>query len=248
MLAKWRSMGYKIALWRDADSQTGTGAFDESLADLLWFGGKYPGYAQAVNFLISRVMRIDLRAEWLIAAGDDTLPDSDHAAEEIGEECKAHFRGLAFSRLPDGTVEQTSPFDSSGTFGVMQPTGDRFAQGQIDRIAGSAWIGREFARGAYGGNGPLWHEYTHMWVDEELKHVAEKYGVYWIRPDLVHLHMHWQRESAAINSNAIGKPESARPAHMHPSSNDGYTQLHWKKYEKIFKDRRAVGFPGSELL
>ena len=35
----------------------------------------------------------------------------------------------------------------------MQPTGDRFAQGQIDRIAGSAWIGREFARRAYGGNG-----------------------------------------------------------------------------------------------
>lgn len=90
----------------------------------------------------------------------------------------------------------------------------------------SAWIGREFARRAYGGNGPLWDAYTHMFVDEELKCVAEKNGVYWMRPDLVQLHMHWQRESEAIDSRAIGKPETARPAHMHPALNDGYTREH----------------------
>ena len=224
LVEKWSSLGYGVALWRDEPERYLAPKL-AGLADIV-LSGQYPGYAQAVNALIREVARHP-EAEWFIAGGDDTLPDPDHAAEEIAAQCCEHF---------------------AGAFGVMQPTGDRFAQGQIDRIAGSAWIGREFARRAYGGNGPLWAEYTHMFVDEELKCVAEKYGVYWMRPDLVQLHMHWQRESAAIDANAIGKPESARPAHMHPSNNDGYTGAHWMRYKGIFMQRKAAQFPGSELL
>ena len=228
VLEKWRERGYKIALWRDSMD------FPYRVADYIR-ADPYPGYAKAVNSLIADVMCVRDYAEWFIAAGDDTLPDPYHTAEEIALECRQHF-----GRLHGLLNGATSP--RCETFGVMQPTGDRFAQGQIDRIAGSAWIGREFARRAYGGNGPLWHEFTHMWVDEHLKAVAEKLGIYWMRPDLTHLHMHWQRESSAINSNAIHKPDSEKPAHMHPSRNDGYTREHWKKYEALFFKLRADGF------
>lgn len=211
-------MGYRVALWRDRPCPV------VGLCDWLRVpvNGPYPGYAVAINTLIREIIDEDSTAEWFVCGGDDVLPDPTHPAEEIAAQLRAHF--------------------VSSTFGVMQPTGDRYALGQIDRIAGSAWIGREFAKRVYRGKGPLWSEFTHMWVDEHLKSVAEKLGVYLMRPDLVQLHMHWQRESAAINSNAIHKPESARPPHMHPSLNDGYTREHWKKYEAIYFRLRDAGF------
>lgn len=259
--AKWRECGYKVAVWRDVPCQP----MD---VDLAIVGGwvvsmginrnwpttqaplrEYPGYATAINALIEWVRVEDPDAEWFIAAGDDVYPDPNHTAEEIAAECADHFRDrtaeMSYGPAMAGGRTATPVAIMGPTFGVMQPTGDRFAGGSIDRIAGSAWIGREFARRAYGGNGPLWPEYTHMFVDEELQEVAKKLGVFWQRPDLIHLHRHYQRFSDDIHSTAVQMPT---PPHMEASCNDGYTREHWIKYKAIFQKRKAEGFPGSEVL
>jgi hypothetical protein len=124
--------------------------------------------------------------------GDDMSPDPDHEPTVIAGECADHFKG---------------------TFGVMQPTGDRWSNSQgeayADKVAGSAWVGREFCERTYGGEGPFWHEYWHMCADNELLEVASKLGVFWQRPDLEHYHDHWQSEAG---TRRCRRSFGARPA------------------------------------
>src|SRR5581483_11518837 len=114
----------------------------------------YPGYAQSVNLLIGHVLSFDPSAEWFIAAGDDVEPDPNHSAEEIAMQCKAWCHTNACSR----GVPLSEGCEQVDTFGVMQPTGDRWGDSEwsrqrfgvdrgaySDRVCGSAWIGREFA-------------------------------------------------------------------------------------------------------
>lgn len=247
-LAAWRERGYKIALWCDKPSDVAAKFCDWGVAS------EYPGYANSCNHLIAHVFANWPDAEFGVIGGDDVWPDPNKSAEEIAQECKAHFYNTIELTYPPSRpawaydARGTWPdrcggnsHDAWGLFGVMQPTGDRFAEGQIDRIAGSAWIGREFALRVNRGNGPLWPEYTHMFVDEELQNVAIKYGVFWQRPDLVQMHRCYARASDAIDSPAIA---ARHPAHI---THDGYTMEHWKKYEALFLERKAEGFPGSEL-
>ena len=238
-VAKWRSMGYLVALRRDLGA-----ALPD--CDHLQYG-EYHGYAKACNGLIRDVMRLDSDAQWFVTGGDDTLPDPNKRADLIGFECARHFgekQGVYREELTamcdqSGSRTQMGRFNWS-TFGVMQPTGDRYAGGSIDRIAGSPWIGREFAERAYGGNGPYWPEYKHMFVDEEIREVALKLGVYWMRPDLVHLHMHFMRESAALDSKAIAK---FIPPHLIEAN----SPAHWNKFKALYESRKAAGFPGHEV-
>ncbi len=132
------------------------------------------------------------------------------------------------------------------TFGVMQPTGDRWHEGlggftnaPIDRVAGSPWIGREFARRMYGGKGPYFPGYKHMFVDEELQRVAEKYGVFWQRRDLTQRHNHWGR--GATDKAVI---EAKIPAHLVQWN----TPEHWKESKALFESRKGAGFPGAEPI
>jgi len=229
-LKEWRERGYKIAVWRDM--------FDSKVkCDIGMTSGVYPGYAQAVNSLCCDILSRDPQAEWIVAAGDDTLPDPNHSAEEIARECSLRFCEYSDPFNPESRV-------FTGTFGVMQPTGDRDfgdAQGPyIDRVAGSPWIGREFARRMYGGNGPYWPEYTHMGVDEEIQAVAIKYGVFWQRPDLIHYHDHW------------GRPRKGEKMGMADRMPDFLAKANspeeWKRYKAIYAARKAAGFPGSEPI
>lgn len=227
---RWREMGYKVALWRDAGT-------DESLiegADYITFGVKYPGYARAVNELAREVLGFDGEYQWIVTGGDDTLPDPNKRADEIAEECERHFSPEVLPHWKGHGMPGT-------TFGVMQPTGDRFAGGSIDRIAGSPWMGREFCERMYGGNGPLFDGYSHMFVDEELLCVAERLGVYWRRPDLVHLHKHFMRESDDLHSRAVQKPT---PPHLVKWN----SPVHWEESKRLFLSRKAAGFPGHEPL
>ena len=222
--AAWRERGYKVAILRD-DAREGEafGVADYIRAD------QYPGYAVSVNALVADVLQTIDDAEWFIAAGDDVYPDPNHTAEEIALECLAHFTDSRFEH---------------GTFGVMQPTGDReFGDKQgpyIDRVAGSAWIGREFARRVNQGNGPLWPEYFHMGCDEELQAVATKLGVFWQRPDLTHFHRHWGRPQ---EGERMGKRERM-PAFLTRAN----SPEEWDRYKKLFREREAGGFPGSDPL
>jgi hypothetical protein len=222
---KWRHMGYSIAMVRDEDRPYPRTHFGLT-SKCQW--GKYPGYAVAMNALTHVVLDIDRKCDWVVIAADDIDPDLARHADDIAGQCSRYFGGEM------GTTHST--------FGVMQPTGDRWGDGMgayVDRVAGSPWIGREFARRVYGGEGPYWPEYTHMGVDEELQHVALKYGVFWQRPDLIHFHDHWGRARAG---EKLGQ-RSRMPAFLeHANSPE-----EWRRYKGIFQRRQAAGFPGSEL-
>lgn len=208
----WAAQGYRTAVFRDAGSE-------HVNCDMLVMG-EYGGYAKAVNDLISRVMCEDKSAQWFIPAGDDIFPDPKRNASEIEAELADHF---------------------GGTFGVMQPTGDRWGENlalpeghphrgaYIDRVCGSAFIGREFVERTYGGKGPLYPGYFHMFVDEELQAVAEGLGVLWQRRELAHSHRHWQREARGMPSYLV-RANSIE---------------HWGEAQALFKSRKAAGFPGA---
>jgi hypothetical protein len=229
--AAWRERGYRIALSRDDGGWTeewGRVGVEVVLFSHLGFGA-YPGYARAVNALIALLMlpmQTHFDAEWFIIAGDDVYPDPNHTADEIAAECQEHF---------------------GGSFGVMQPTGDRWGENPnhhrpdmrsayIDRVAGSAWYGREYCKRVNQGNGPLWPEYQHMFVDEEARAVALKLGVYWERRDLTHHHAHAGR----VPHYTV----DMIPEHLKKWN----TKEHWKEAETIFFRRRKEGFAGSEPL
>ncbi len=237
-LKEWRARGYKIALARDMDAPPIADDLPEKVFDEF-----YPGYAISVNRLIKDVMEYDRDAEWFVTGGDDTLPDPNHSAEEIAKECSRYFERIEWNRS-----SHEYPYrPGMATFGVMQATGDRWQEGlggftnaPIDRVCGSPWMGREFCKRINQGNGPLWHEYDHMFEDEELQCVAEKYGVLWQRRDLVHKHMHWGRgetDRQVLNDPVI-------PEHLKKWN----TAEHWQKSKGIFTRRKAAGFPGSEPL
>lgn len=210
VLNLWRERGYKIALCRDEGENSVACDLSESILP-------YPGYAAATNLLIEEVLKRDPLCYWMVIGGDDVEPDLSRQQWEISAECLEHFQG---------------------TFGVMQPTGDRWGEengsAYSDRVCGSAWIGRDFALRVNGGRGPLWPEYRHMYADEELQCVAQKYGVLWQRRDLIQIHRHWARERADV----ADMPEFLREAN---------SQEHWKQYGDLFRQRKAAGFPGSEL-
>lgn len=200
VLAKWRERGYKTALWLDEVPKDSGTMKNQSLISYWISGGpNYPGYAQAVNALVTDVLETDPSCDWIVTGGDDILPDPNHTAEEIADSCTEHFGG------PYALYGHKRP---QNTFGVMQPTGDRWGDSPrsrkefgedrgayIDRVCGSPWMGREFCQRIYGGKGPLWPEYRHMYVDQELFDVATKLGILWQRRDLIHEHQHWGRSA-----------------------------------------------------
>jgi len=221
----WRERGYKICVWRDV------GAPPIEADHVLT--GEWRGVYFAANRCMEWAFANDKSCLFAVFAGDDTLPDPSKGPGEIAEECNVHFQ--RYIPLPGLTCPMS-------TFGVMQPTGDRFAQGSIDRIAGSPWIGREFARRVYRGKGPFDERYTHMFGDEVLWEVARKLGVYWARPDLCHLHRHFMRESDAIDSPAIRRPI---PAHLIEAN----SASHWTAAKSLFVRQKSGGFTEAmELL
>lgn len=239
ILAKWRDQGYRLMLFRNEPETISQLERESAMAVRLkarcWFQA-YPGYALAVNWMVKSILNLSPDAEWIVTGGDDVEPDPNKRADEISTECVEHFfpGGLDV----DPTSREREIYAKQATFGVMQPTGDpwRDIQGRIiERIAGSPWMGREFCRRMYQGNGPLWPEYQHMFVDEEAQCVAQKLGVFWQRPDLTHLHHHWQRE---------GSGATAVPDHL----KEACSRAHWDKYKAIFERRKVQGFPGHEPI
>jgi hypothetical protein len=227
-------MGYGLFLWRDKEDNLA--ARYPADGRVVITVGEYPGYAKACNWLTRAAFELDSSCNWVVCAGDDTEPDMNRKPEEIAVECALHFSEHVDHALPE-------LIKRSCTFGVMQPTGHRWGDARgpyIDRVCGSPWIGREFARRMYQGTGPYWPEYTHMGVDEELQEVAIKYGVLWQRPDLIHLHRHW-------GLPADGEKFATRDR-MPPHLKEANTPEHWHRYKRIIESRREAGFPGSEPI
>jgi len=252
-LRTWQERGYKVAICRELAD--GDADYDAVLGV-----DKYQGWARSINMLAAFVFRNDSTCDWVVAGGDDYLPDPDHAPDDIALECEKYF-GTYF-----GIEEKDRPEQKFWTtFGVMQPTGDRWMEGPcttcggmgsvgiplqscpdcngrcrsaiIDRICGSPWLGREFCRRVNGGTGPLHEGYFHNFADEELQYVARKLGVLWQRRDLVQLHQHWARPrgdwaDAPPWAKAINDP----------------IQSDWERSKALFAERKAAGFPGHEVL
>ena len=196
-LPLWRARGYKTAVWRD----TADGTID---ADLVLIG-EYPGYAKAVNALSAEILERYPETQWIVTGGDDIEPDGNNTPEMIAEECSQYF---------------------GGTFGVMQPTGDRWGadpkqpnhigSAYADRVCGSPWMGAEWCRRAHGGLGPLWPEFRHMFVDEALQYAAVQLNLLWQRPDLVQFHRHWARGQGAKCPGFLAEANS--PQHWREAS------------------------------
>jgi hypothetical protein len=218
VVSLWQSMGYKVALQRTDMMDCG--------ADYLKISD-YTGYARACNALVAHVFNSDPDANFCICAGDDTHPDTSQTAAEIERGCLTFF---------------------GGTYGVMQPTGDRWGESAasiqrygkdraayIDRVAGSSFIGRQFWERTYNGEGPFWSDYYHMFVDEELQEVATELGVFWQRRDLTHYNDHCQRE--AQPGAGIGPiPEFLTRS---------YSRDEWNRSQAIFAERKDAGWPGA---
>lgn len=201
-LQLWRNMGYRLALYCDVPRK-------DLKCDLQLYGD-YRGYPKAVNRLCREILNQYPDTNVIVTGGDDIDPDPRHSPELIETEFLTHFRG---------------------TFGVMQPTGDRWmvnSQGlcAAERVCESPWMGREFIQKAYQGTGPYCEEYYHFFADEELHDVAIKLGILWNRSDLVHHHHHWSRE---------GRP---RPSYLAPA------KLNWDQARELFRARQLQGFPG----
>jgi len=224
-LARWRDMGYEVLLQRDP----GEGA----VADFRTVERPYAGYAEAVNHLTR--IALDEGAGWIVTGGDDMTPDPNKRAEEIAAECIDHFR-----------FGKGCPTSDDGTWGVMQPTGDRWlvngpgTKPGSECVAGSPWMGREWCLRINQGRGPLWPEYFHCGEDEELMEVAIKYGVFWQRPDLTHFHNHWGRPREGERMGLASRmPEFLTRAN---------SREEWQKMKKLLAERKAAGWPGTEPI
>jgi hypothetical protein len=232
----WRERGYNVACLRqgepiDCEVQIPT--------------GEYRGWAPSVNILAKFVIEHDPTADWIVTGGDDYEPDLSRTPESIAQECGGYFRkyvpwvnGIACPELTDDT------------FGVMQPTGDRWGDtpatrkqygenrgAYLDRIAGSPWMGREWVKRAFHGRGPMWPEFFHMYADEHLKECAEKLGVYWARRDIVQLHRHWGRQPG----EEFGRLEDC-PDFLHQVN----TPQHWHESQALFNKLKAGGFAEAD--
>ncbi len=163
----------------------------------------YRGWPWAVNRLCAL-----LKNDWVITGGADTYPDPNCTAAQLGAECNAHF---------------------GGTFGVMQPAGDKYGAIANKTAAVSPWIGREFILRTYGGHGPMCELYGHYFADGELMHVAEKLGCLWWRDDVTQYHDHYGRRGEPI------------PAHLERWQKDYADQ------NDLYIRRMAAGFPGYRV-
>lgn len=213
----WRAMGYQTAGLFDEHTTPAKNATDTG-ARVSLHREDYFGYPWAVNELC-RYLIAHHGAQIIVTGGDDIFPDPDRPAGEIAAEFIEHF---------------------GGTFGVMQPTGDRWMwDGKTEtcaseRICGSPWMGRAFVERINGGRGPFWPEYFHFECDVELKEVAEQLGVLWQRQDLTQEHRHWSRP---VDGKRGRRPEYLVHAH---------TQA--VEARKLVETRRANGWPGHEPL
>lgn len=241
-LEAWHEQGYRIAIAREmTDPIDSCAQFVDSYTAV----HSYQGWARSTNLVIANVMAEYADAEWFVGGGDDYFPDPRKTADEIAAECNEAFLNLhivnKFPWMADSDPRPISKPAVSHTFGVMQPTGDRWGEkngeATIDRIAGSPWMGREFCRRMYRGGGPLYNGYFHNFADEELQCVAQKMEVFWQRRDLMQEHRHWARPRGDWRD---------APAWAHAINNPA--QSDWNKSKALFAARKAAGFPGSEPL
>lgn len=166
--------------------------------------GRYAGWSMSNNIITKEILRQYPECDWVAYISDDTTVDPNWHADHIALQLEAHF---------------------GGTYGICQPTGCRWGDGHIDRIAGSPIIGREWCERAHGGLGPFFPPLLHMFADEALTWAAEREGVYLRRPDLTHDHRHFKRVGEEADHSI------PPPKHLEWCN----TREHWDSMQAIFE-------------
>jgi hypothetical protein len=130
-LDAWWNMGYNVAIIRAYS--------DEPINrnTLLIEVDSYQGWARSVNMLVAGVIGHDSRAEWFVTGGDDYYPDPHRRAEDIAAECENYFAEKAREARGNLPWLGDEHHRQLGLFGVMQPTGDRWAEGKCTTCAGT---------------------------------------------------------------------------------------------------------------
>ena len=105
----------------------------------------------------------------------------------------------------------------------------RLSQGYANPACVSPIIGRKFIENTYGGNGPYFSGYRHLWADRELWRVAEIMGVLHTPQDITHYHAHWSR------GHGDNLPFEKRAA----------INLSAEADARLFIERQKAGFPGA---
>lgn len=141
-LGAWLDMGYCVALAREPDDGWPFG-FPDSRMRMYPVHG-YQGWARSVNILVQVVAAECSDAEWFVTGGDDYYPDPTKRADEIAAECEAYFHER-YARPAE--VFKEAGLSTAGlaaawpdTFGVMQPTGDRWCEGRCTTCHGSGQV------------------------------------------------------------------------------------------------------------
>jgi len=133
--AVWPSANPKLAdacakLWNEAGYKTAVlidrGSEVPQNPNRVILGGDWKGFPDAINRLCREVP-----GDVVVCIGDDIQPPQEATPQEV--------RAAFLETFPD-------------SFGVMQPTGDRF--GSIDLCCPCPWVGRKFIEEAYEGQGP----------------------------------------------------------------------------------------------
>lgn len=234
VLQEWSKRGYNIALVRQGKMLS-----NEDIPNLRLqiYAKEYKGWANSINLLTKCILKCDPKARWIVTGGDDLLPDS-RQAEEIGMLCENYFSHRATVEIKRFT-QFVPPHDrefgvcreSYGpTYGVMQPTGDRYGTSggsDIDTAAASPWMGREFCEKVYGGRGPLWSEYFHYYADAELQAKAIALRCFEQFVGITQEHKHWSRSVDYC------------PPYMEEPS------LRAEQDRQTFLRRQALGFPND---
>lgn len=196
MIEYWHALGYKVAILINPPCQPQ----DLLDAECVVVQYEWQGFPKAGNILCRTVT-----GDIVVVVGDDVFPDPIKDAREIGDEF--------LERFPD-------------LFGVMQPTGDKYAW--THKCAVSPWIGRGFIERAYDGKGPFWEGYYHYFSDQELQEYATEQGAFQQREDITQFHDHWQRKDGV-----------RRPSYLMEA------KRRWRGDKQIFEARKAKGFPSD---
>lgn len=241
-IQRWFDMGYHVAVAREPEH----GPVPCHMMIPTW---RHLGWGGAVDLLALTVLAVDCSIDWIVTGGDDGLPDPNKRADEIAESCSAMF---------------------GGTFGVMQPVGDRWGLGACATCAG---------KGEMPASKPITIDHTiicrHCHGTGQSAYIDRVAGSPWLGREFCermyhgggpiyrgYFHMFDDQELQTV-AERLGvfaqRPDLthkhehwARPradrADMPAWAAAANSPEQWARSQALFERRKAAGFPGHEPL
>lgn len=260
----WQDMGYRVAVVREPADGTLDVNFQIPTKS-------YMGWPRSVNMLVAQIMAYDPSAEWFVSGGDDYWPDPNKRADEIATECRLYFHE-DFCKTHHGHTMPDDPgwkaCRERATFGVMQPTGDRWSEGRCTTCGGGGWtVGFKLERiecpdcQGKGISAVIDRIAGSPWMGREfcrrMYHGSgPMYNGYHhnfadeeLQQVARKLGVFWQRRDLVQEHRHWARPRGDwkdAPEWAHAINNPA--QSDWDKSKALFAARKAAGFPGHEPL